>query len=445
MVEKKRLKFPEGFLWGTATSSHQVEGNNTNNDWYYFELKEGNIKNNDRSGEAVKHYQFYKEDIELMKSIHQNAYRFSIEWSRIEPNKGEWDKNSIEHYKDVVKTINKNKMLPMVTLHHFSNPKWIADQGGWENEKTVDEFCEYVERIVEELIDDVVFWITINEPIVYIYHSYISGTFPAGKKSDIEAAKTVFLNMLEAHISSYEIIHDIAKEKNKFAQVGIAHNITLLEPYHPWNPLNRALTSYNDYILNELFLDSIFNGKVNVNLICKSFPFVENIDVQITENVRNMDFIGLNYYTRLFVKTLSPKKLFTNNKNPKNDIGWEIYPDGILLALRKLKKYNLPIYITENGVADSQDKIRSKFIVQHLQKVLQAIEEGIDVRGYFHWSLMDNFEWALGFKPRFGLFYVDYDTPNKERIKTESSMIYGMIAENNGLNDDLIEVYGKPI
>lgn len=417
---KQILKFPKGFLWGAATSSHQVEGGNKNN-WSEWEeknaerlAKEAKDKwqkwqqekfpemfdpQNYISGRACDHYNRYEEDFDLAKSGGHNAHRFSIEWSRIEPEEGKFDEREIEHYRKVILALRERGMEPFVTLWHWTDPIWITKMGGWENKKTIDYFLRYVEKMVSEYKDLVKFWIVVNEPNVGIGFGYLTGAQPPAKKNLISFLKAYF-NLLSAYKKAYKIIHEI----DNIARVGFAHSYYIYEA-ELWKPINKITVS----ILT--FFSNYFARKI------RGYE----------------DFIGCNYYTRM---VFSRKKRSISDEN-LTDLNWEMYPEGIYNILSSLKKYNLPVYITENGLADAEDSRREKFIRDHLRQVYKAIEGGVDVRGYIHWSLLDNYEFpeVRGFWPRFGLIEIDYKT--LERKPRKSFYEYAKICKNNELKIEI--------
>jgi len=420
----QRLKFPGNFLWGSATSAHQVEGGNFN-DWSKWAHKNADEKasvaeeknwpeyilNNypspkDRenyiSGKACDHYHVFDSDFDLAKNLGQNAHRFSIEWSRIEPKDGEFDEFEIEHYRKVLLALKTRDIEPFVTLHHFTNPVWFAEKGGWEQRNAPRYFARYAERVFQEFGGLVKFWITINEPTVLFFSGYLSGQWPPRKK-DIFGGIRAFLNLIEAHKNTYQFIKKYSGETTK---VGIAHNIIYFEPYRN-KILNKVISFFADYFPNKYLLHKI-----------KDYQ----------------DFIGLNYYFHRKIRVSLIQGLWRekHKREEATDLDWEIYPRGIYNVLKVLGKYNVPIYITENGLADAKDEKRENFITDHLKMIHKAIEEGIDVRGYFHWSLIDNFEWDKGFWPRFGLIEVDYKT--MERKIRPSAMVYAKICKENIIN-----------
>jgi len=408
------LKFPDGFLWGTATSAHQVEGDNLN-DWTEWEkenaerlAREARIywqpwqqkkflemfsPENYISGRATDHYNRYEEDFDLAKVMNNNAHRFSIEWSRIEPEEGKFDEKEIEHYRQVIWALKKRGIEPFVTLWHYTNPIWFQKKGGWLNKNSPKYFERYANKISRSL-QNVKFWITLNEPDdIYAFYAYYTGRYPPQEKSFRKTWRALN-NLVSAHKKAYRKIH----ENCPSSMVGFANNIIYFESK---GIIARIIKIFANKYWNFWFLRKTFSYN---------------------------DFIGCSFYRH---NTLSSFKVNQNENIETTDIGWEIYPKGIYYVLKELKKYQKPIYITENGLADAQDKYREKFIIGHLNWIHKAITEGVDVRGYFYWSLLDNFEWDKGFWPRFGLVEIDYQT--MERKVRPSAQEYAKICKNNGL------------
>ncbi len=409
MNQKKILKFPDGFLWGTATSAYQIEGGIVN-DWSEWEKSEVRSKKLEvRSlnpddfvcGQACDSYNRYKEDIELVKNLNCNVYRFSIEWARIEPKQGEFNKAAIQYYKDLISELRKKGIKPFLTLNHYTLPVWISGIGGWENKKAINYFLQYVEKIIKELGNEVKFWLTFNEPQMSIGYGYVSGNFPPHVKN-LFRANQVFKNLMLAHKKTYKLIH---KKLGSNVNVSIANNLIYYTPYNN-NLINKFIVKLLNYINGTRFINA-------------AEPF--------------QDFIALQYYHHNRMKfSLGGKFIIAKVENENKeltDMGWEIYPKGIYYLLKALKKYNKPIYITENGLSDKKDDKRVKFITDHLKYVHKAIQEGVDVRGYFYWSLLDNFEWAEGFWPKFGLYKVDRKT--FKRTAMSSAKVYAEICKNN--------------
>lgn len=383
-LQPEQKIWPKKFLWGAATSAHQVEGHN-HNDWTEWE-KLGKVKNHERSGDACDHYNLFREDFALAKELGHNAHRLSIEWSRIEPTPGVFDTAAIDHYRQVLQELHRLGIEPLVTLHHFTNPVWVAQQGGWTNRQTVAAFGRYVSFVMRELGSLATWWITINEPTVYSSMAHIGAYWPPVRRS-YAAAWVTIRNFAAAHQLAYQII----KRHYPHARVGAANNLMYFTAVRPGNILDRALWQFSHYWHNQWWLDQTYLSQ---------------------------DFIGLNYYfhhplrfrwTKV-VNLIAPVNIANR---PRSDIGWEIHPVGLGCLLEWLQHYHRPIVITENGLADAQDHQRAAFIRDHVQEVERAISHGVDVRGYLYWSLLDNFEWREGFTPRFGLVEVDYHTQTR--------------------------------
>ena len=407
--DHQTLKFPQGFLWGAATSAHQVEGGNIYNDWWQWEQDRPLHL---RSGAACDQYNRYREDFEMAKDLNHNAHRLSIEWSRIEPREGEFNLEAIEHYKSVLKTLKEYGMSVMLTLWHFTLPGWLADCGGWENFKAPFYFERFIKRIVPEIAEYVDFWVTLNEPGVYIYETYTARAWPNAKKSLIGQIKT-FFNLTAAHKKAYKYLH---KAFPTGKPVGIANNILSFQPFHKHSILEQIAVSLNDIFVNHLF-----------------YLFTKNTH----------DFLGINYYLHIRFKhpgfTPQMQDLQTHEAS---DMGWEIYPEGLFDVLSDLSD-DIPIYITECGIASTNDDRRNRFLISYLQEVARAIKVGVDVRGFFYWSLLDNFEWHLGFEPRFGLVEVDYQT--QARHIRPSALVYTDIIQHNGIPHSLLRFIGHTV
>jgi len=381
------LKFPKGFLWGSATSAYQVEGGIDNSDW----------SKAFSAGKACDHYNRYEEDFQLLQDLSQNAYRFSIEWSRIEPQEGVFDEKEIEHYRKVLESLKEKNIMVMLTLHHFSTPLWLADMGGWNNKKVVFYFSRFAQKVFAEYKDLVDFWITINEPTLYAIFGYFIGSWVPRKKN-LFLAYRVTQNQIAAHKVVYSSLHQIMPD----VRIGVAKSYTFKEPYSSRSLLDRLWTRIHRYVWNEYFLRKI---------------------------KKQMDFIGINYYFHEKIKF--PFYMPRNDDKVKTDVDWGVYPEGIYHVLKDVRAYKKPLYITENGLADAKDRLRKDFIKDHLKWIHKALSEGIDVRGYFYWSLMDNFEWEKGYDPRFGLVEIDYET--FKRTPRPSARYYEKICKTNQL------------
>lgn len=406
MKNNENKCFPQGFLWGVSTASYQIEGGITN-DWSEWEKSgerirqithEGKNPENYICGLACDSYNRYEEDAEIIKSLNCNAYRFSIEWARIEPREGEFDMVEIEHYRNVLLLLREKGITPFVTIWHWTNPVWLAEMGGWKNKNLVSYYKRYVEKLVKELGDLVNFWVTLNEPLMHIGHGYLTGKFPPNRKMDLIGAYRVFNNLVKAHITGEKAIHS----RNPKAQVSIAMTTGFIEPANKYNPIEWIIAKIAHYFRNEFFIDKIKGS---------------------------YDYLGVNYYHHDRIVWYPP---FRKNLNEKTtDFGWEIYPEGIYHVLKKYQKFGKPLYILENGIADEKDLQRADFIRDHLRFIHKAINEGADIRGYFHWSLLDNFEWAEGYTMKFGLCEVNRKT--FERKPRGSADVYSKICKNNSL------------
>lgn len=415
--------FPFPFLWGTATSSHQVEGQNTANDWWTWE-QAGLLK--EPSALACDHYHRYAADFDILQKLGHNSHRFSLEWSRFEPEEGQWNEEAFQHYEKVFEELARRNIEPIVTLHHFTNPEWFAKKGGWANPDTVRYFNRYVDRVVRRYSHYVRLWMTINEPLVYLYHSFFGGLWPPGVKS-FKTSMQVFRNQVTAHAEAYRIIHHhYEKDLQRPVWVSFAMHISHFTPCRPDSLADKWAVFIRNWFANEAFLNATTSG----------FLFFPGIFCEFLPAKQCLDFIGLNYYTRDFIRfgalggaDFIGKVCTDEHHRPqireRNMMGWEIFPEGLYHILMKLRKYKLPILITENGIATEDDRQRVRFIQDHLQSVKRAKSEGSPAAGYLYWSLMDNFEWAHGFGPRFGIVDVNYAT--QERKVRESAQVLSQI------------------
>lgn len=380
-------KFPSGFLWGAATSAYQVEGGITNNDWEQANRLP-------KAGLACDHYHRFRQDFQIAKKLRHNAHRLSLEWSRIEPQKGVWDEGEIDHYRQVLQSLKNLGLSTFVTLHHFTNPLWFAKEGGWQQSSAISSFAGYAAKIARELGQVVDFWVTINEPNLYVNLAYLAKIFPPFQRRPFRAFR-VYRHMLAAHNRAYEIIHHHIPR----AQVGFAQNFSWLRAARLDNFFDRRAAKF-------------------LNWLTYGYPY------QRTKN----DFLGVNHYFDTHVK------LWRVMRHPgeKTDRGWPIHGHALYQVLMKLKDLGKPIYITENGLADAKDELRAKYIENYLKAVSRAIKAGADVRGYLHWSLLDNFEWEDGYRWKFGLVAVDFEHGLGRQIR-ESAKHFAEICKSNSL------------
>lgn len=429
------FELPENFLMGTATSSAQIEGGDTNNTWYRW-CVEGHVKDGSNCIVANDHWNRIEGDIEILKQLNVDTHRMSLEWSRIEPEKGKYFREAIEHYRNEISLLLKNNIKPLVTLHHFSEPLWFHEMGSWKKAENTAFFLEYVRYVIEELGDLVTDWITFNEPNVYSFMGHVIGFWPPGERKLRKAFK-VQKSMVGAHIEAYRLIHDI-REKKEFpgkTMVGAAIHIMIFEGV---SFAGKMVARLADYLFNDLLMEATVTGKMRFPLWGKDYSYPQG---------KYVDFIGINYYTRNLLRfTFQPDtffiKLDTDKKLDKNDLGWDIYPKGLYDSCKKYySKYRLPIYITENGISDSQDKKRAEYICSHLLNISEAIHEGIPVQRYYYWTLMDNFEWIEGERAFFGL--VECNFKNQERTMRRSVKLFGEICKKKKLIPEDIKRYQK--
>lgn len=429
------LRFPDHFHFGASSSAHQIEGNNLHNQWWHFEQEPGRIKNGDKSGQAADHYTRFAEDFADLKAMYHSAHRLSFEWSRFFPESPTVLNNkAVQHYHRVLDTLRSHDIEPFVTTFHFTIPAWFAEMGGFEEAENIRYYLDFVRFLVEEYGTKIRFWCTINEPNIYASFAYVIGEYPPAKKS-IATAFRVVGNLLKAHGKAYRII----KERLPDAQVGLVVHLPVFAPHRKRSWTDKLAARLADWFFNGIILEALQTGKIH-------FPvgFFEQHDYIKNSN----DFIGLNYYVRMFA---SPKHALATALNLLHadfgafqrtgterltQSGWTVYAKGLYKCLKRLhKKFGLPMYITENGIATDDDEWRKDFIRKHLRQVHKALEKGMDVRGYFYWSNLDNFEWSLGFEPRFGLIHVDYDD-NFRRTVRESAWFYADIIRNRGFWHD---------
>ena len=429
-------RFPKGFIWGTATAAHQVEGQNKNNNWFAWENDPGRIIQDQQAGLACDWWNGrWKEDLTNAAHDGQNSHRFSIEWSRIQPMPDTWDENAIDFYREMLKGMRSLGLEPMVTLHHFTDPLWIYENGGWENDATPNHFAKFVHKVVTAFKDLVDFWITVNEPAVYSNAGYLEGSFPPGK-SKLGAAYTVMRNMLKGHAAAYMIIHKLQRN----AQVGYSKNYRGLEPSRIWFPPDVWITNFSSRSFNDAFSNTLVNGKFRFALKKEN----------ISEAIGTQDFIGLNYYSvdKIVFKPFAVKDIFHRRYLPENaqvsETGFIAnIPRGMYTALKWAHQFNLPIYITENGVEDSTDSMRPAYIIEHLQQVWRAANFNWRVKGYYHWSQVDNFEWDRGWSQRFGLWGLERKT--QKRIRRNSVDLYAAICKENGISSETVRTYAPNI
>ncbi len=433
-------RFPDGFLWGAATSSHQVEGDNERSDWWRFERLDGKVRQfRSYSAQAQRyksdHWRRFSDDIAMMHAdLGLTSYRFSLEWSRIEPAPGRFDQSVIDRYARMCAAMRDVGIAPMVTLFHWSSPDWIwdhdrEDSTGWYAPQIVEHFERFCTRVVTALADHVDLFVTINEPNVFLYGGYAEGILAPGHRRKDEALLTVQRNLLRCHVAAYRAI----KRIRPTAQVGLAHHYCPFEPHGNWNPLEAWVAGRVEQGFTWAFPDAIRDGAFTFAIRQARRPRFHT--EQVPDLKGTADFMGVNFYERMLVKVPAAVRLSRMTIVHEHESDKEIWPAGIhtrrfVDVLQEVqRRYGLPIYVTENGQAHTDDDCRRGFIRQHLGALGHAVNElGIDVRGYYYWSLLDNQEWAHGFLPRLGLYAVDYETGQRQ-LRGSAKMYAQIIAD----------------
>ena len=400
--------FPEGFYWGSATASYQVEGGIEHTDWAKA-AREGRVP---LCGNACEHYTRYEADYDLAKELGHTAHRLSVEWARIEPIPGNFDLKEIEHYRAVLKALHARGLKPYVTIWHFTQPLWFSEAGSFEQKNAPEIFARYCAYVVSQLGDLCDHFSTMNEPNVFASNGWLRGSWPpfkrfaltdlisitnSGKMLDSKASKglgplfaylRVMKNLALAHNAAYRAI----KKVSPHTEVSFVHHVIVFDA--DWNPLNKIKAWIANYQWTYKFMN---------------------------RTAKHCDSIGLNYY---FYTKFGDTRLWR-----KTDMDWNFAPEEIYMALMMLAKYQLPLFVSEGGVADATDSMRSEYIKKQVLGTWRAIQDGADVRGHMYWSLLDNYEWALGFGMRFGIIKVDYDT--QVRTPHPSAYVYKQICESN--------------
>ena len=422
------LRLPDGFLLGTASAAHQVEGGLWN-DWMRMERREPwRIRGRDSAAVAIDHLHRYREDLELLASMGHTAQRFSVEWARVEPEPGRFDRSALRHYAGVVRTCRDLGMEPVVTLHHFTLPVWLADRGGLLAPSAPRLFARYAARCAEALGEEVRWWVTINEPNVLAALAYAGGRWPPHQRSTV-AALRAGVTLLRMHAAAARALRHVAARRGRPIMVSIAHHERPLRA-RPGSAAARLVAPAAGYALNRWFLRSCASGRV--------LP-PAGLGRPVPGLAGSLDYIGVNFYCedRVRLDLGSPSTLFVSPDPdpalPRSAVGWSIDPAALRRALLNLwTEFHLPILITENGVADEADELRAAFVTGHLRAVAEAIAGGADViaggadvRGYLHWTGFDNFEWLEGYSARFGLVAVDRTT--LERRPKPSAAVFAEI------------------
>jgi len=449
-MSEKILKFPDDFKWGAATASYQIEGAFREDGkglsiWDVFSHIPGRIQEDDTGDVACDHYHRYREDVKNMKKIGLKAYRFSISWPRVIPEgRGKINEAGLDFYDRLVDELLKVDIEPFITLYHWDLPQTLQEKGGWKNRDTVGYFSDYAAVVSRRLGDRVHSWITHNEPWVVSFLGHAFGTHPPGIM-DFSTALQVSHHLLLSHAGALEVLKNTGNDKTR---VGITLNLSSAHPATDKEEDIKAAKIFDGFI-NRWFLDPIFKGSYPPDMLDyykDNVPEILPGDMGVIS--RKVDFLGVNYYTRHIVKA-NPEEgilgisFLKPGEAEYTEMGWEVYPEGIYEVLKRVQDDYSPesIYITENGAAFQdrldkegkvEDKKRINYLKDHLCHIHKAIGEGVRLKGYFVWSLMDNFEWTYGYSRRFGLIYVDY--PTQKRIFKESAIWYKKVIENNGIS-----------
>ncbi len=438
--------FPANFLWGAATSAHQIEGSPLadgagENIWHRFSHAPNNIADQTTGDVACDHYHRFRDDVLLMRELGIGAYRFSTSWSRVVPNGvGRVNQAGLDFYSRLIDTLLENHIQPMLTLYHWDLPQALEERGGWADPQSADWFAEYAHLMYRTFDDRVRLWCTINEPWVIVDQGYVEGRHAPGRRDTAEAA-AVSKNLLRAHAAAVEAYRAVGKHA-----IGLVVNLVPIHPASDSDADHQAAQRLDAY-LNRQFLDPVLLGEMLPELPRMFGAAWPDWTADELRRIRQpIDFVGVNYYLRLVVRDdprAGPARAsaVTQPNCPHTAMGWEIYPPGLTETLLWVKQRygDIPLYITENGAAFDDvlrpnravdDPLRVQYLKEHLRAARAAIEEGVDLRGYFVWSLLDNFEWACGYSKRFGIVHVDFDS--QRRLPKSSARFYSNVIRTNG-------------
>jgi len=412
------------FLWGVSTSAFQIEGD-TINDMTEWEGSGGFHQNgkNPLYKNAARHWKMWEDDYRLLKELSVNAYRFSMEWGRIQPEPGKYSRKALDQYSRMVDRLLELQITPMLTLHHFTHPVWFHKKTPWHTPESIGSFLQFAEKLVKRFADRISLFITFNEPLVWALAAYGDAKFPPGEKNLARVMDALF-NMLQAHRQTYDLI----KGYNPEAQIGIAKNFIIFSPQRRWHPFDSGLNNLIHFFYNIMVLEAF-----KINRLRFKFPALLYFDKPIALD-DCIDFWGINYYYRMHVKFRLNLKLpfqidsIHRSGEGMSDLNWEIYSKGLWQVLKWVRPTGKPIYITEHGIADAEDYKRLHYLKSVLQILQEAKEKGYPIKGYFHWSLMDNYEWLEGSAAKFGLYEVDYNNGYK-RILRQSGKHYSEFIE----------------
>lgn len=387
------VTFPNGFVWGTATAAHQVEGGTWNNDWWEFEHTPGS-GTTEPAGDACDHFWRYPSDIAMLADFGFGAYRFSLEWSRIEPDEGEFSRSALDHYRRMCATTREAGLIPVVTFHHFTTPRWAVTDGGWTDPAIVDRFARFCDVAVTALGDDIGMACTINEPNIVSLMGHMVGAFPPGHR-DLGEYATANEHLKAAHRKGYDAI------KSGPGDFPVGSTIAMGDWWIP-------------------------EGSEATLEMTRQMHEGQHLDAAAGD-----DFVGVQAYSRTRLDA-SGLPMGPEAGVEVLDMGYEYWPEALEVSIRyAAEKTGSPIYVTENGIGTGDDTQRIRYVTDALGGLRRCLDDGLDVRGYFYWSLLDNFEWVLGYRPRFGLLGVDRVT--QVRTPKPSAGWLGEIARTNTL------------
>lgn len=407
-----------GLLLGAASAATQIEGGSQNNSWHAW-YRQGRIKDGSDPSVATDHYVRWQEDLELMAGMGIQCCRLGVEWSRVEPEDGVFDDAVIAHYREELQALVGRGIRPLLTLHHFSNPLWLEEKGAFAKRDNITYFLRFVRRMVEGVGDLVSEYITINEPNVYACNGYFEGTWPPGKRNLLETAR-VMTNLTAAHIEAYGLIRKTRLQMGfTDTKVSFANHLRVFAPQNPADPVHRFWATRAGQLFQNSLTRAMCTGRT-------AFPIGHHPSIVPGQYC---DFHAINYYARSTVSALAGGRA----DGPVNDLGWEIYPQGIVETAQRV--YSLlprPIYITENGTCDNTDRFRARYIAEHLQAIC---ESELPIERYYHWCFCDNWEWLEGNSARFGLVHVDYET--QARTVKSSGEFYRQVIAQGGVSEEL--------
>ena len=413
----------DGMELGTASAATQIEGGTLDHSWMHW-ARLGRVKDGTSPARADDHYSRWQEDDQRMADMGMRIARIGVEWARIEPTEGTFDQAAIDHYVEEVRWLNEHGIKPLVTLHHFTNPMWFERMGAFEKRANLPYFLRFVTRVVQALGAEVTEYLTINEPNVYAALGYLFGVWPPGEKRFFKAMRVMAV-LTAAHAQAYQLIHALQRGMGiRDTRVSFANSVHIFAPQNP----NKFADRFGAYFARRCLHESL-----SVAMMTGVFRWpVRNLAG--TPKGNYCDFIALNYYTRT---TMEGMRSAERKGVPVNDLGWEIYPQGIVEAARMLYRIRaLPIYVTENGTCDNRDLFRSRYLFDHLQALSQS---NLPFKRYYHWCFLDNFEWAEGESARFGLVHVDYET--QKRTVKQSGKFFAEILRQGGVTETMYETY----